>query len=144
MTKPISEDLRRRIVKERLEAKKGYDELAAQFLVGRATVSRLLRTYRETGDVQPKPHGGGMPPRIGDEELPTMKSIVDANADATLKELATLCSKAFGRSISHATVGRTMVRLRLLPEEEGPHPVGAKPTKRRRKEAGVPHGHRGR
>jgi transposase len=144
MTQPISADLRRRIIKERLEAKKSYEDLAEQFLVGRATVNRLLRTYRETGDVQPKPHGGGMPLRISDDELPAVKEIVDANADATLAELAVLCSKALARPISRATVGRTMVRLRLLPKEEGAHSVRAKSPQRRRSTARVPCRHRGR
>ncbi|MFP2903724.1 helix-turn-helix domain-containing protein [Pyxidicoccus sp. 3LFB2] len=70
MTRPISEDLHRRIPEVREESGKTYEELAEQLRVGRATVNRVLRLKRETGDVQPRPRGGGMPRRVADEELP--------------------------------------------------------------------------
>ncbi|MBZ4401592.1 helix-turn-helix domain-containing protein [Myxococcus sp. AS-1-15] len=50
MTRPISEDLRRRILKVRETTGKTYEELAEQFQVGRATVNRLLRN-RPASDV---------------------------------------------------------------------------------------------
>lgn len=137
MTRPISEDLRIRVVQEREDAKKSYEELAAQFRLGRATVSRILRLHRETGTVVPKPHGGGMPLRIADSELSTVKTVVDVHRDATLEELAVLCGEALGRTVSRATVGRAMVRLRLLAQEEGAHSIRAKSPKRRGKASGV-------
>lgn len=39
MTRPVSEDLRIRVVQERKDGKKSYAELAAQFRLGRATVN---------------------------------------------------------------------------------------------------------
>jgi transposase len=142
MTRPISEDLRRRIVQVREESGKTYGELAEQFRVGVATVNRVLRRHRETGDVTPKPHGGGMPRRIADEELPRVKALVDAHPDRTLLELAELCSKQLGRSISRPTMGRAMVRLRLLEKEEGPRSLRARSSKRAGKTRGVPRGNR--
>jgi transposase len=61
----LSLDLRRRIV-EAYESKKSgtYEQTAALFGVGEATVSRLLRRHRETGDVQYKPKGGNNPRRV--------------------------------------------------------------------------------
>ena len=57
------------------------------FEVGTATVSRLLRRYRETGDVLPKPKGGNNPRRVDLEwlkknaaELPDVR-IIDRIAD---------------------------------------------------------------
>lgn len=130
MTRPISEDLRIRVVREREDAHKSYEELAAQFRIGRATVSRILRLHRETGGVVPKPHGGGMPLRIADGELATVKAVVDRHPDATLQELTGLCGEKLGRSLSRPTIGRAMVRLRLLTKKEGAHRVRAKPTQR--------------
>lgn len=58
--KALSVDLRRRIVAAYKSGRTAtYEETAMLFGVGLASVSRLLRRHRETGDVQPRPHGGG-------------------------------------------------------------------------------------
>ena len=144
MSRPISEDLRRRILEVREESGKTYEELAEQFRVGRATVNRVLRLKRETGDVQPRPHGGGMPKRVSDEELPRVQALVDAHPDATLAELALLVGKALGRPVSRPTMGRMMVRLRLLAKEEGTGGQRASAAKRPAEAHRVPRGHRNR
>ena len=144
MTRPISEDLRRRILEVREESGKTYEELAEQFRVGRATVNRVLRLKRETGDVQPRPRGGGMPRRVADEELPRGKRPVGAHPDATLAELAVLVSKELGRAVSRPTMGRMMVRLRLLAKEEGTGRKRAAAARRPAEARRVPRGHRSR
>src|SRR5689334_15157275 len=61
----LSIDLRRRLVAAYKAGRSGtYDATAALFDVGRATVSRNLRRYRETGDVLYKPKGGNNPRRV--------------------------------------------------------------------------------
>lgn len=61
MPAPLSNDLRIRIAEAR-----------AQDAVGRASVDRVLRLVRETGSVEPAPHGGGAPKRI--QEAPNGES----------------------------------------------------------------------
>lgn len=57
----ISLDLRRRIVSAYREGlTETYEATAEMFKVGRASVSRLLRRDRETGDVLPKKRGGDL------------------------------------------------------------------------------------
>lgn len=57
----ISLDLRRRIVRAYHEGlTSSYEETAEMFEVGRASVSRLLRCDRETGDVLPNKRGGDL------------------------------------------------------------------------------------
>lgn len=66
----LSIDLRRRVVEAYQAGRSGtYDLTAALFGLGRATVSRLLRRQRETGDVQYKPKGGNNPRRVDLEWL---------------------------------------------------------------------------
>jgi transposase len=61
MADTISLDLRRRIVRAyRSGLTETYEETAEMFKVGRASVSRLLRRDRETGDVLAKPRGGDL------------------------------------------------------------------------------------
>jgi len=61
----LSIDLRRRLVEAYHTKKSGtYIQTAELYRVGEATVSRLLRRERETGDVLDKPRGGNNPRRI--------------------------------------------------------------------------------
>jgi transposase len=58
-------DLKRRLVEAYRAGKSGtYAATAALFGVGEASVSRLLRRHRETGDVQQKPRGGNNPRKV--------------------------------------------------------------------------------
>jgi len=111
MSKSISTDLRERIIDLWKEGQKTYEDLAEHFSVGRATVSRLLRRFRETGGVEPLPHGGGMPRSIPVEEENELKVLIEEQSDRTLQELAELYTTRTGVSVSRATSGRMMVRL---------------------------------
>ena len=111
MSKPISTDLRERIIDLWKEGQKTYEDLADHFSVGRATVSRLLRRFRETGGVEPLPHGGGMPRSIPVEKEDELKALIEEQPDRTLQEMAELYSARTGVSVSRATIGRMMVRL---------------------------------
>jgi transposase len=44
-------------------------EVCEQFSIGRTTLVRWVRLFRETGDVEPRPHGGGNPARVRMEVL---------------------------------------------------------------------------
>lgn len=110
MPAPLSDDLRRRIVRAWDAEKTSYAELAERFQIGEASVSRILRLHRETGDVAPLPHGGGNPARIQDDELSALHALVDANADATQQELADLWLVATGNVVSRSAMSRALRR----------------------------------
>ncbi|MBU1221798.1 helix-turn-helix domain-containing protein [Myxococcota bacterium] len=68
--KILSIDLRRRIVESYESGKtRTYKETARVFGVGEATVSRLIRKKKETGDVIPGKRGGGPQRKIDLEWL---------------------------------------------------------------------------
>jgi transposase len=80
----LSIDLRRRIVEAYSGKQSGtYFETAKMFGVGEATVSRLLRLHRETGDVEPKPHRSNNPRRV---DLLWLKRHLREKPDATLAQ----------------------------------------------------------
>ena len=58
MAKPIPRKLRQRVVDAYRGGEGTYEDLAARFMVGRATVSRLLGLERRSGSVEPKAMGG--------------------------------------------------------------------------------------
>jgi transposase len=110
MPAPLSEDLRLRVVRAWDAEKTSYAELAERFQIGEASVSRILRLHRETGGVEPRPHGGGNPARIQDDELSALHALVDANADATQQELAELWFIATGNDVSRSGMSRALRR----------------------------------
>jgi transposase len=111
MPAPLSDDLRRRIIDAWRKKKLTNDELAEQFGVGSATVKRLKRTYRETKDVRPKPHGGGTTPIIGKEQEPLVEALVQRHPDWTEDRFAKALAEEHAVEASAVTVGRAIRRL---------------------------------
>ncbi len=80
MAMGTSLDLRRRMVAAyRSGLTASYDAAAEMFGVGRATVSRMLRRERETGDVQLKPRGGNRK-RVVDDAWLTAHAVAEPDA----------------------------------------------------------------
>jgi transposase len=137
---PLSLDLRRRIIRAWQAEKLRVPELATRFSVGTATVKRLIRLFRETGSVEPRPHGGGQRPKIPVEKLPRVQRLLEANPDWSLDELAAAYNRQEGAIISRSTMVRTVARLGFtrkkspsLPRNATPHALrpGAMPSSRR-------------
>ena len=70
-----------------------YGQTAHMFGVGEATVSRLLRRYRETGDVQAKPVGGTHPRRV---DLSWLQQQAELHPSARLKDRVQAWSQKSG------------------------------------------------
>lgn len=89
MPGPLSVELRKRVVDAYLAGEGTYDELAVRFSIGRATVSRLLRLYRETSSVEHRPMGGARrAPLVDDSDKALIKDLIDNNPECTLVELS--------------------------------------------------------
>ena len=82
----LSLDLRQRIVSA-YEANEGsQSELAERFSVGRSTVGKLVRQWRELGTLEPQVHSRGRKRLItGDLEKQLLQDI-EERPDATLQE----------------------------------------------------------
>ena len=62
MPKPYSIDLREKIVTAYENQEGSMQKLAKRFKVSKNFVADLLKRFKETGQIAPKPHGGGHPP----------------------------------------------------------------------------------
>lgn len=114
MPAPLSTDLRLRVIAAWQSGEHGsWEELAATFRIGRATVNRLIRRFRETGSVEPAPHAGGPGPLIPEESLLAVWELVQDRPDATVEEFADEYAKLTGVRVSRATMGRALERLSL-------------------------------
>jgi transposase len=99
-----------------------YEDTARLLGVGRATISRLLRRFRETGSVEPAPKGGGNFSPIRDRVDALLSSIVSEMPDATVAELtAALIAKAKIKTSRSSTL-RALHRLGFtLKKSPSPH-----------------------
>lgn len=102
----ISLDLRRRVVAAYHGGLSGtYDKTAEMFGIGRATVGRILRRHRETGDVTYRARGGNNP-RIVD--LDWLRAHAEAEPDARLVDRVEAWVARGGRPVTHQTMSLAM------------------------------------
>ncbi len=113
MPASLSTDLRQRILAA-YDAKEGSQrQLAKRFKVSLSFIRDLRRHYRETGSVQPKPHGGGAVAKLGLEQLPIVEALVKAQPDALLTELCERFAGQTGVEVSARAMQRAVCRLEL-------------------------------
>lgn len=102
----IGIELRRRIVEAYGSGASGtYEETANIFGVGRATVSRLLRRYRTTGDVKALPIGGNYPRQV---DLEWLVRHAEQEPDARLRDRIDDWEKESGRRVASSTMSLAM------------------------------------
>lgn len=109
--KAYSQDLRARIVRSYLNKEGSQRQLAARYSVSLSFVRDLLRQVRETGELSPKPHGGGRRPRLDPDALDFLGRLVQAAPRASLDELGEILARERGVRVSRATLGRARLRL---------------------------------
>ena len=85
--KPLSNDLRERIIAAVDHREDSRRHLALRFCVSVSCITRLLQLRRETGALDPRPHGGGKPPTLDQDGLERLRGLVQETPDATLQQL---------------------------------------------------------
>jgi transposase len=84
--KPLSNDLRQRIL-DAVDRREGSRrQLAVRFAVDVSTITRLLQLRRQTGAFDPRPHAGGTGPTLDPEGLERLRKLVEQTPDATLEQ----------------------------------------------------------
>lgn len=111
--KPYSNDLRERIVEAYENRKGSYRGLAAVFMVSLSFIQDIIKLYRQTGSVSPKPHGGGVPPKISGNGLETVRKLCGETPDATLMELCGQFYDRTGVQVSQSVMHNALKKLDL-------------------------------
>lgn len=109
--RPLSEDLRRRIVEAR-QAGAGSVEVSERFRVSRRTVARLFGQYERTGKLSPKQIGGYRRSRLQKYDR-TLSHWIEKQSDITLVQLCERCRKELGVSIGINALWHQLRRLGL-------------------------------
>ncbi|MCT7975682.1 IS630 family transposase [Laspinema olomoucense] len=120
--KAYSVDLRQKIFDVYHTEKISQRQLAQRFHVATSFVIKLLKQYRETGNIAPKPFRGGVKLTLNLEQLEILAGLIEVHNDATLEELCELLKEKTGVSISRATMGRMTQRLKMTVKKKSLYP----------------------
>ncbi len=126
--KAYSIDLRQKVIDAYNNQEGSLRQLAKRFSVSLSFVQRLLKRYHQSGTVEPKPHGGGKPAKLTQEQMVIVKILVEEDNDATLVELCERLQQRIGVKLSRATLGRITQTLNLTRKKK--HCTPAKETPR--------------
>jgi transposase len=85
--RPLSNDLRKRIIAAVDNREGSRREIARRFKVDVSCITRLLQLRRQTGSIEPRPHGGGITPTLDQDGLERLRRLVEDDPDAILRDL---------------------------------------------------------
>lgn len=111
--RPHSADLRQRIVPLYEQGEGSIRELAKRFQVSQDSVRLLVKQYRATGSIAPKPYAGGPQPTLQATHHEVLRELVEADNDATLVQLAQRLEHRTGIQVSGSTISRTLRKLNI-------------------------------
>jgi transposase len=111
--KAYSLDLRQKIVDTYLEGGISQRQLAERFCVTLSFIEKLLKQYRETGNIAPKVRIQQTAPKLNEQQLNILQEIVQANNDATLSEIREHLKDKTGITIAVSTVDRMLRKLSI-------------------------------
>ena len=112
-------DLRQKVVAAVERGDSTIEEVASAFGVGQTFVKKMLRQHRETGDLSPRPHGGGHTARLSAKHLKLLRSEVARDPDKTVPALRDYLEERASVSVSTPTVSRALSRLGLSRKKNG-------------------------
>lgn len=105
MPAPLSKDIRIRIIRAR-EQGDSYGKIAKELQVSVSAIRQLLRLYKETGRIDPRPLNNGRKPRINAETLASIGERIKQQPDISLRELI----EEFSLSVSVPALCNTVNR----------------------------------
>ena len=115
--KAFSNDLRERIIAAVERKELTIRQIAHHFGVNPCSVVRILKRYRDTGSVNPDPHGGGHPSKLDAAAQARLLELVRQHPDATLAELRDL----LGIQCSITTIFRVLKRHEITRKKKTLH-----------------------
>lgn len=107
--KPLSIDLRSRIVRAYETGDSTKQQIAARFAVSLAVVKKLISQWNKLGTIEPQYQTVGRKPAFNKEQLQELDKLVERHCDMTLAEIQ---QYFIGRvNCSHQAVANALERL---------------------------------
>ncbi len=91
-------------------------KLAERFKVSKNFVADLLCRLKQTGQIAPKPHGGGRPPEGQATGETFLKGLIESLSSLILEEIRDEYNEYF-EPVGSSTIDRTLIRLKLTRKE---------------------------
>ena len=111
--KAYSLDLRQRVVRAYEQGQDSIAQLAARFGVGPTFVKKMLRQQRESGDLGPRPRGGGRRPALSPKQRQLLRRKVEREQDISLVGLQTFLRETAQVEAHVSTISRVLTSLDL-------------------------------
>jgi transposase len=115
-------EIRKRIIETYENEAISQAKIAKRFKVAQSVVTRLLKQYRETEELAPKPRPG-RPKKLTDSQLQVVSGMVDKQPDITLGELCKAVVEQEKVKVSESTMSRVMGHLNLTRKKKSLHPT---------------------
>ena len=109
MTKPLSMDLRERLVSA-VDGGLSRRGAAARFGVAPSTAIKWVARWQRTGDVQPQPQGGDKRSHRIEAHAEEILALIETTPDMTLGEIAAHLRETHGLKVAISTVWRLFDR----------------------------------
>ena len=107
--KPLSIDLRNRIVRAYETSDSTKQQIANRFAVSLAVVKKLINQWKQLGTIEPQYQTVGRKPAFNNEQLQELDALVERRCDMTLAEIQ---QHFKGRvNCSHQAVANALERL---------------------------------
>jgi len=105
MPKPLSRDLRKRIIDAKLRGDT-EETIAREKGVNKSTITKLWALYRETGSYEARPNPNGRKPTLSPQQLESIVNRINNQPDITLQELIDeldlpVCVSALCRTVNN-------------------------------------------
>ncbi len=110
MARPLSKELREKIVSAYERELGTIEKVAIMFEIHPRTVAKYLQIQRDSGDLSPKPIPG-RPPILNDENLKIIKTIILSKSDGTLQEFCDVFKEKTGVEISFVSMHNACKKL---------------------------------
>ena len=114
---PYSTDLRERVIAAVDDDEGSIREVARIFRVDPSTITRWLQRRRRAGTLEPKPHGGGPPPALDEDDHRRLDELIGDRPDATPEDL----KRRGGFTCSLKTLWLAVRRRRLTSKKKSLH-----------------------
>jgi transposase len=109
-----SEDFRQKIVEAYMDGEGTVRGIAERFKVGKDTVRRYLKLYREKNSLEKKPHGGGRQSILSqDDGYEKLRKLVEENKTLYDREYCKLLKERYGIQIGKSSLNRALQKLAL-------------------------------
>lgn len=106
-------EFRQKIIDVYFNEKISMEQVAIRFAVARSFVQKIIKQWRETGDLSPRKPSGGQPLKLSQSQIIMVGDWVNEKNDITLEKIQQKLKEEDDTEISLSTICRVLQSLDL-------------------------------